>query len=245
MSPAPPPQLWFFQPGNVNGQLGPVPGNYASNFRQIATVAGDPRDGLPAPRGHSTFGVYGDNIFVFGGVASVGGVDTTLNDLWVMNMPSQTWNKIGGQTPGQPWPMPRANTRPAGVIIGRWLYVMVVTDPAVTGAPNQLWRWTFPIFRPGGGGGPPGGGGGGGGASSQGEAIAVGHTWGIVIGLLIGLANLALLVVLVRGGSGGGFSFGFSLPTSLSAGPPSFYSSAGASASAAAGGYTAPSDGAL
>ena len=137
--------------------------------------------------------------------------------------------------------MPLANSRPAGVIIGRWMYVLVVVDPAANaGATSQLWRWTFPIYPSGGGGG--GGNGGGSsnsnsGLSAQGLAIATGHTAGIVVGLLIGLANLALLVAMYCGGSGG-MSFS---ATKLSATSSGFYTST--PAGAAAGGYTAPADG--
>jgi hypothetical protein len=229
------PQLWFWQPGNVNGVLGPA--DFSRSFYQSNAIAANPQDGIISPRAHSSFGIYGDNLFVFGGVATVNGADATLNDLWIFRLPAQTWMKVGGNAPGQPWPMPLANSRPAGVIIGRWFYVMVVTDPAVTaGANNQLWRWTFPVFNGGGGGGGNNGGGGnsGSGSSAAGNAIATGHTVGIVIGLLLGIANLALLVAIFRGGAGG-----FSVPTRLSATASGFYAPSGA-ATSSSGGYTAP-----
>ena len=230
-------QIWFFRPGNVNGARGPVPGNFANSFIQVSAIAGNPADGIISPRAHSTHGIYGDNLFVFGGIATVNGADATMNDLWIFRLPAQQWLKVGGNTAGQPWPMPLANSRPAGVIIGRWMYVMIApADPAA--GSSQLWRWTFPVYPSGGGGG--GGGGGGNnnnnGANSAGAAIATGHTAGIVVGLLIGLANLALLVAIFRGGSGSSFS-----STRLSAVTASgFYTSQPAGAAASAGGYTAP-----
>jgi len=216
----------------VNGALAPM--NFQTNFYQSNAIAADPRDGIISPRAHSSHGIYGDNLFVFGGIATVGGADATMNDLWIFRLPAQTWMKVGGNAPGQPWPMPLANSRPAGCIIGRWFYVMVVVDPAATaGANNQLWRWTFPVFNGGGGGGGGGGNSGGGtGGGGAGDAIATGHTVGIVIGLLLGIANLALLVAIFRGGAGGS-----SVPTRLSATATGFYAPSGAATS---GGYTAP-----
>ena len=146
----------------MNGNLGPVPGNFAGSFYQASTTAADPTDGIISPRAHSAHAVYGDNLFIFGGIATVAGADATMNDLWINRLPAQQWLKVGGNTAGQPWPMPLANSRPAGVIIGRWMYVLVVVDPAANaGATSQLWRWTFPIYPSGGGGGGQGGGGGG------------------------------------------------------------------------------------
>ena len=224
----------------MNGNLGPAPGNFAGSFYQSSTTAADPTDGIISPRAHSAHAVYGDNLFIFGGIATVAGADATMNDLWINRLPAQQWLKVGGNTAGQPWPMPLANSRPAGVIIGRWMYVLVVVDPAANaGATSQLWRWTFPIYPSGGGGGGQGGGGGGAnsGSNAQALAIATGHTAGIGVGLLIGLANLALLVAIYCGGAG---SASFTA-TKLSATASGFYTSTPAGSSA--GGYTAPADG--
>ena len=197
--------FWFFMPGNVAGAL--APNAYANAFFAAAQMPAFPGAGMPVARTYAAHGVYGDNLFVFGGYgvpagAPAGTPGGTLNDMWVNHLPTQTWFPIA-QAGGQPWPVPAPGSRSAGIMIGRWFYVILATPPGVGGAPNQLWRWTFPV-APGGGNGGGGGGGSGSGNSAAQTAVVVGHTAGIVVGILIGLANLWLLVVIARSGAGNG-----------------------------------------
>ena len=227
-------ELWFFEPSNFQGAIGPVPNNFANSWFQASAVAANARDGVPSPRGNSAHGIYGDNLFIFGGVTSVANVDTTVNDLWINHLPTATWFLV---TPaaGQPWPQPQAGTRVGALMIGRWFYAMVVTNQGVPGG-SQLWRWTFPAYPQGGGGGGGGGGSSSNEMSSTGMAIAYGHTGGIVIGILIGLANLYLLYILVQA-SPQAFDF---KSTKLSATATGFYTGTSASSAATSAGYVAP-----
>jgi len=218
--------VWLFLPGNLNGP--PAPNAYANSFVSWPTVPGVSNGGVPTQRMGAAHGIYGDNVMLFGGYGLTTGSTTgsTLNDLWVLNLPTQSWYQI---TPvsGQQWPTPAPGTRGAGMMIGRWMYLIVATAPNTPGA-NQLWRFTFPTYRGGGGGN-----GNNNGNNSANNAIIAGHTAGIAIAVLLGVINLA---VLLRSG-------GVSLPSfsgGFSASLPSvggFYTGAKAPES---GGYVAP-----
>jgi hypothetical protein len=115
--------------------------------------------------------------------------------------------------PTQPCPLtahPASPTRPlcSYQFVQDW-------NPAQGIVPNsgQLWRWTP---------GPPAGRGGGGSSSSGfgglNDPIVVGHTAGIVLGLLLGMSNLYVLYRIAQnsgidltglGGAGGRKSSGF------------------------------------
>jgi hypothetical protein len=139
-----------------------------------------------------------------------------------------------------------------GEVVGSHFYVYS-QPPLGSGNPGTLWRWR-PALTAGPGGAANGG--------AYNSATANGHTAGIVIGILTGLANLYCLVALVgnaginlvpewaeriplvgpwlSGAGGGGFPRG---------GPSGFYSANGgggpgaaAGVGAAGGGYVAPPD---
>jgi len=218
--------VWLFAPGNLQGP--PGPNAYANSFISWATVPGVSNGGVPTQRMGSAHGIYGDNLMLFGGYGLSAGSTTgsTLNDLWVLNLPTQSWFQIT-PVPGQQWPTPAPGTRGAGMMIGRWMYLMVATAPNTPGA-NQLWRFTFPTYRSGGGNNN-----GGSSNNAANNAVIVGHTAGIAIAVLLGVANLALLL------RSGGVSLpslsGFSAPSLPSV--SGFYSGAKAPES---GGYVAP-----
>lgn len=127
-----------------------------------------------------------------------------------------------------------------GTVVGRHLYVFEQSYNRGTPSPNsgQLWRWAPSQ------GGPPASNSGGG----YNAAVANGHTAGIVLGLLLGIANLYFLVLLALNagvtimpscdacsGLCGGLS-------SRAKGVSGFYASSSAS-TATSSGYTAPSSG--
>lgn len=152
-------------------------------------------NGAPAisPRGGPAHGVYGDHWAVFGGFTpSASGPPTTASDLWFLEIPTGTWFQM---PPPSPAPVVQQGTFAAGVFIGRHFYILL--NSAVTGV-NELWRWSI---VPGQYGPPPSGGGG-----SSNSGVATAHSWGIAIGCLIGLAQLALFVkvALAQGWLSGG-----------------------------------------
>jgi hypothetical protein len=144
---------------------------------------------VPAGRFEQAAGYLGDQLFVFGGITATG----PSSELWAFNLHYQTWAQV---QPTNPWPSGFYGT---GLYLGYSFYVIgysgppgVRPDPTL---PVQLWKWSP-------GGAPP---------SSNSDsansaamaAIATGHTAGIVIGLLLGIASLAFLIVLWRKSGGG------------------------------------------
>ena len=135
--------------------------------------------------------------------------------------------------PPQPSP-PLLTAFPSTLLLNSYQFVQD-WNPAQGIVPNsgQLWRWTP---------GPPAGRGGGG-SSSNGfgglnDPVVVGHTAGIVLGLLLGMANLYVLFRIAQnsgidltglGGAGGRKS------------SPGFYAGATLGAADIAGAYEAPS----
>ena len=161
---------WVWVPGNT-AQLAPL----ASPGWLRLNAAGVNGNSLPPCRYGHTSGVYGDQLFVFGGSTWAGcgasGGPIQLNDLWALNLPSQEWAQVAQSAP---WPSPRGV--PAGVFVGRHLYVY-----GGDGVSSDMWRWA-PTFSPSGSGGGPAP------AAADGGLVA-----GIVVAILIGLANLGLL----------------------------------------------------
>ena len=76
-----------------------------------------------------------DQLFIFGGVTAAGPV----NDLWAYNLVTLTWAQVA-----QSGSIPPSLGAPAGLFIGRWLYVYSGSNTN-----NGLWRWTSST------GGPP------------------------------------------------------------------------------------------
>jgi len=243
-NPTPPPTDCFFhshvhgvQPSGMTGAVTMTPGAPASAYPDTSALqlpgsqwaqlgAGNMIPG----RADHTAGAMGNQFFVYGGVTAPG---VRVSDLWAYNLVSQTWAHVAAP-----------NGPPVGYavaeVIGMSYYVLSQNadfprpgQPSVPPAPAALWRWR-PTF---------GGSSGGGSSASPAydPAIVQGHTAGIVIGILIGLANLYFLVLIALGQ---GLDL---IPTSLAnciptmgggAKPPSggaFYTAASAN-----GEYTAP-----
>ena len=125
----------------------------------------------------------------------------------------------------------------ASHIIGRWFYTIIQAGATGTAADNQLWRWTVPVAGSSGPVAPCGEGAGG--SSTQYNA----HSAGIAIGILIGIANVWLLVLIARNTG--------ALPAWCHCcvggarkveGTAGFYAPAPSAVSAAMGGYVAPTD---
>ncbi len=145
-------------------------------------------DGKPMISGRAdhTAGAMGNQFFVYGGVTAPG---VRTNDLWAYNLVSQTWAQV--TAPNGP-PLGYAVAQ----VIGMSYFVLSQNadfprpgQPSAPPAPAALWRWR-PAFGAGGGAAA---------ASNAGysAAVASGHTAGIVIGILTGLANLYCLVALM------------------------------------------------
>jgi hypothetical protein len=176
--------VWAFTPGNP----GP-PGELTVTAAQWARL-GDNGPAQPAGRFDAIAGALGDQLFVYGGTTAAG----PTSELWAYNLPAQAWGRVQPSSPAPFDGPPRDFGYGTGAMIGRHLYSFAQVVDAVTGEPlagtGQLWRWAP---TPGGGGGGTGGGGG-----SATSAVVAGHTAGIVIGILVGLANLGLLVLLAQ-----------------------------------------------
>lgn len=166
------------------------------------------------------------------------------NELWAYNLVAQTWQQV---TPSSPSP-PAINAPgiygwSVGTVVGRHFYIFHQTFVPGQGpqpGSGQLWRWA-PSSSNGG--------------SGYSDATARGHTAGIVIGILIGFANLYFLVLLALnagvmpscGPVGAWCSSMCGGLSSRAKGVTGFYSSSpvGATSSSSAGGYMAPSNGEL
>jgi hypothetical protein len=143
----------------------------------------------PAGRVLHTAGNMGNQLYVYGGITQMGPV----NDLWAFDLMNSAWSQctsIGPQPPfNAGWGV--------GVVMGYHFYTYIQQYDRTGIVPNsgQLWRWT-PIVQAGGGGGFPDRGG----ASGPGltDPIVMGHTAGIVLGLLLGGANLWYLMRLAQ-----------------------------------------------
>ena len=228
--------VWAFAPGNP-GPPGEITVTAAQWTRMGANGAAQ-----PTGRFDMISGQIGDQFFVYGGTTAKG----PTSELWAYNLPAQSWGLV---RPSSPAPYERATDfgYGTGALIGRHLYSFAQSVDPMSGEPlpgtGQLWRWAPDA----GGGGAPGGGGAGCDA-----ATARGHTAGIVIGILLGLGNLYVLVLLA-------FSSGVALlPEALSsvlsglpvvgaclgggkpAAPGYFSSTAGAAGAGADGSYMAP-----
>ena len=241
-----------FQPSGMTGQItssavfGPpvlpansVPGTLWTQW------ASNGYGGNPAITGRAdhTAGAMGNQFFVLGGVVAPG---VRVSELWAYNLVTQTWGQV--QSPGAAPGVGRA----VAEVIGMHYYVLLQENfypPSPNNPPAQpaqLWRWRPSLTFP-----PSGGGGAG-----YDAATARGHTAGIVIGILIGLGNLYVLILLA--GNAGVALLPEALSSLLSGLPvvgacvgggkpavPGYYSSAPSGAGAASSGsagYSAPPD---
>ena len=153
-------------------------------------MLGDNGPVLPAGRFDAIGGAIGDQLFIYGGTTATG----STSELWAYNLPLQTWGRVQPSSPA-PYSSPlRDYGYGTGALLGRHLYSFAQAIDPVSGEPlpgtGQLWRWAPTV----------------GGGSVAGSAPAVGynsaalagHTAGIVIGILVGLGNLVVVLMLAQ-----------------------------------------------
>ena len=170
---------WYWVPSNV-AQLAPLA---APGWTQFSATGVLP----PCRYGHVA-GVYGDQLFVFGGTTWDGcgagpGGPAQLNDLWALNLPAQVWGQVAASNP---WPSPRGV--PAGVFVGRHLYIM-----GGDGVSADTWRWA-PSFLPS----PSGGGGGGSAVSGALGATATVAAGGAAAAALFSFVAMSAALLVLR-----------------------------------------------
>jgi hypothetical protein len=169
--------VWKFEPGNP----GP-PSEMTVTGAQWQRLSGSA--GLaPSGRFDMTAGAVGDQLFAYGGTTATG----PSSELWAFNLVSLAWAQV---SPSAPAPSLATDLGyGVGAVIGRHLYHYAQAADAngpIVGT-GQLWRWA-PVASSGG-------------ASTSTpttSTLSSGATASVVIGLLIGLANLGLLIALVR-----------------------------------------------
>jgi hypothetical protein len=171
--------MWGFFPSSVDWTTGAAYGASSWTLFNAAGAYGGP---IPAGRHNHIAGSLGDQLFVYGGITATGPVQAS-DALWTYNLVSQTWAPIRN-SPAQP---PAGDGYwPTGTFVARHFYVWNENfGPGFNGPSlgGQLWRWSPAAFTPS----PCCGGGGGGGGNDS--STATGHTWGIVIGILIGCVS--------------------------------------------------------
>jgi len=138
---------------------------------------------LPAGRFWHASGVYGDQLFIYGGTVLRGpGAGTTASgDMWAFNIPAARWAPVT-QTGAAPGPM----QYPAGAFLGNSLFLIGVNSAGGQG----LWRWTP-------GGAAP--------APSPTTSIVfqdAGLAAGLSISILVNMASLAFIVMVWRRAGG-------------------------------------------
>ena len=172
--------VWAFVPGN-RGQ--PVQNSLTGTswimLNEGAAYANGP---VPAGRVNHVAGAMGDQLYSFGGITSTG----PSSELWAYNLVSQTFQQV---VTTSPWPSAVGTDLgfSAGLVVGRHLYIAVQrTDPVtrrVMPGTVTLWRWA-PSASGGAGPGPQA-------APAKSDPAIVA---GLVIAILVGLANLGLVV---------------------------------------------------
>ena len=230
-------------PASIDPKTGLMIGGTPTLAWKRLALTGD--NGVPAGRAEHSAGSMGDQLYIYGGYTQQG----LSSEMWTYNLVSESWTLVPATTPN-----PSQNLVPGsgtvrigrgfttGTTVGRHFYVWQQSfSGAANGQPQQntgsLWRWTADNV--------PAGGGGGGGAAPVSNAIAIGHTWGIVIGILIGLGNLYYLVQLAAHAGVGCALPSISLPSfggGAAKGPGGYYASSASAAAVANGGYSAPAE---
>jgi len=173
--------VWLFTPGNP----GP-PGEITVLPSQWKALAPGGAAGPPTGRFDHVAGAISDQLFVYGGTTSTGGV----SELWVYNILTQSWAQI---SPSFPAPDTSGSDVGYGVglVLGRHLYrfaqnVDKFGEP-VSGS-GELWRWAPVAISPP--SSSP--------CASPASVTSTGLTAAVTLALLVGLANLALLLALAR-----------------------------------------------
>ena len=230
--------VWAFLPGTTDWF---VPGSDGTAQKYDPTAwlmlpdRGANGGAVPAGRTEHCAGHLGDQLYIYGGFTATGPV-AAADALWTYNIVSGSWANIavGGVAPST-----GRGTYFTGTFIARHFYIYAENYNSAGGyGGGQLWRFspnTAAVAPPA--------------PAPAAATVSVGHTWGIVIGILIGLANLYFLWLLVQNAGLDVLPAALAayLPSSLGGGggakPGAGYYSAAPGGAAAAGGYAAPSGG--
>jgi hypothetical protein len=211
--------VWMYQPGL---QTKPLDATLCSadqtancGWSQVA-VGGTT---LPPGRYGSASGVLADNLYIFGGVDARGNF---LQDRWVFNIEDAVWTQAQSTFKGISALPPVQSFFPSMSVVGHNLYVEMTGDAGG----HAIYRWVPEAPARSGGGGASNSG-----SYSGNDAVAMGHTAGITLGVLLAIANLAVLAMIAR-------HQGIELASCLGGGHKG--PGAGAFYSSAAGDYTAP-----
>jgi hypothetical protein len=236
-SPAPSDCIWHHHvyvllPGSGNSLNGPSPLPNpimpALAWRELNSFTGMGGN-VPAPRALHTAGYTGDQVYIYGGLTAAG----PSQEMWAFNLVSETWAAVTQQGS-----LPTGLGEGVGCMIGRHFYWYEVArfGPEAVGT-GQLYSWT-----PSSGAPPPPGA-----AGVAATPSNSGSTAGFVIAILIGLANLYILVLIAQGQSldllPSWLSSATSCLPSFGGGAPKASAPGGAfyTAATANGEYTAPS----
>ena len=191
-TPAPPEcffhhHVWVFLPGATDWWVPDASSNaqkYGTESWIMLNDVGANGGPVPAGRTEHCAGNLGDQLYIYGGFTATGPVSAS-DALWTYNIISQTWSNLPA---GNPSPtVGSANIVATGTFIARHLYIYLETYTDATQSTRlggQLWRWAPNTALPAPPAPPP--------------YNSSGHTAGIVIGILIGLANLYYLHILVQ-----------------------------------------------
>jgi hypothetical protein len=183
--------IWMFQPGIATAPQDINTCGASNCGWSLVQVTGA---AVPPPRFDHASGVLADNLYIFGGATADG---TFLTDLWLFNIEDSVWRAVtssfqgtdgfvNGAFPPQLW-------APSMSVVGHNLYVEMTGDGRGAGVPgNAIYRWVPEAPAPSGASGS---------GNDNASSIATGHTAGIVLGLLLGLANLYLLVRIAKNNS--------------------------------------------
>jgi hypothetical protein len=184
--------VWGLLPGYVNVNV--VPNQMPTTAWVRLGYAGNNGGPTPTGRAFHSAGQMGNQLYVYGGFTAKG----PSSELWAYDLTSQNWGLVTSSGPSP-------SGRGPSVVAGFHFYVYTqnfIPGQGVIPGSGQLYRWTPTLFA-------------GGGNNNQGynaaamNAIAAGHTAGIVLGLLLGLANLYVLFRLAQNARVSIFDFGF------------------------------------
>ncbi len=178
--------MWAFLPGTTDWF---VPGNdntaqkYGSAAWVMLNDAGANNGPTPVGRTEHCAGNLGDQLYIYGGQTAMGPVSPA-DALWTYNLASQTWVNIPNANPSPQIGFPGSFV--TGTFIGHHFYVYVENyDNKNMWVSGQLWRW-----GPNNAALPPG-------VAYPTPYNPSGHTAGIVIGILLGIANCYFLWLLL------------------------------------------------
>ena len=172
-------EVWLFLPGNTP----PAPNSVAPTQWVGLQTSGYNGGPVPGGRMQHSAGYMGDQLYVYGGI-TYAGVST---DLWALNLITASWVQVQ-QT--SPWPTRGGGFQSTGLVLGRSFYLW--QTPTFPGDQGSLWRW-----EPSSAWSPPSSG-----VTFNNETTAA-VSAGFALAILLGIANLAFVIILWRRGGGG------------------------------------------